>query len=179
MAFLTISLMSCKKDAKSKIKADNLKQAETKKVNRADAPVIEFSETEHDFGDANEGDKLETVFKFKNTGKSPLIITNIKASCGCTIPKNWKKEPIMPGEESDFSVQFNTRGKPNKQSKTITVTSNTNNGRDRVKIMANVKPDPEQEKIRAERRKKQAEARAKAAKERAKKQAAKPTTIKK
>lgn len=172
IAFLTISLVSCKEDAKSKIKAENLKKAkERNQVNKEDAPVIEFEKTEHDWGDVNEGDNLETTFKFKNTGKSELIITNIKATCGCTVPKNWKREPIMPGEESEFSVNFNTKGKPNKQSKTVTITSNTFKGRETVKVKANVKPDPEQEKIREEKRKKQQEAREKAAKERAKKQA--------
>ncbi len=169
-----IALTSCKKDATSKIKADNLKNVQQKvEVNKADAPVMTFNETVHDFGDINEGDVAETTFKFKNTGKTDLIITNIKGSCGCTVPSNWKKEPIKPGEESEFTVKFNSRNKPNKQHKTVTITANTAKGRETVKITANVKPDPEAEKRRAEARKKRAELAKKRAAEAAKKQAQK------
>ncbi len=158
LAIIAITISSCKEDATAKIKKENLEKAKTRNVaNRVDAPVITFEKTEHDWGNVNEGDKLETIFKFTNTGKSELIITNIKASCGCTVPKNWKKEPIMPGEESEFTVQFNTKNKLNKQSKNITITCNTNKGKEIVKIKVNVKPDPAQEKIRAERKKKNAE----------------------
>jgi len=167
---VAIAMTSCKKDAASKIKAENLKNVQQKvEVNKADAPVMTFSETQHDFGNINEGDVAETTFKFKNTGKTDLIITNIKGSCGCTVPSNWKKEPIKPGEESEFTVKFNSRNKPNKQHKTVTVTANTAKGRETVKIMANVKPDPEAEKRRAEARKKRAEAAKKRAAEAAKK----------
>ena len=165
-----IALTSCKKDATSKIKAENLKNVKGKvEVNKADAPVMTFNETVHDFGDINEGDVAETTFKFKNTGKTDLVISNIKGSCGCTVPSNWKKEPIKPGEESEFTVKFNSRNKPNKQQKTVTITSNTAKGRDVVRITANVKPDPEAEKRRAESRKKRAEMAKKRAAEQAKK----------
>ncbi len=162
LAVIAITFTSCKEDATAKIKKENLEKAKTRNVaNRVDAPVIAFEKTEHDWGNINEGDKVETTFKFKNTGKSELIITNIKGSCGCTVPKNWPKEPIMPGAEGEFTVQFNSKGKPNKQQKTVTVTCNTNKGKETVRIKATVKPDPEQEKIRAERKKKNAERAAK------------------
>ncbi len=165
LAIIAIVFVSCKEDASKKIKQDNLKKAKVKnKTAREDAPIIKFEKLVHDFGDINEGDKVETTFNFKNVGKSELLITKIKASCGCTVPSNWSKEPIMPGQESSFTVKFNSRNKPNKQHKTITLTCNTNKGRETVKITANVKPDPEQEKLRAERaakRKKQYEERRK------------------
>jgi len=172
IAIIAIAFVSCKEDASKKIKKENLSKAKTQnKANREDAPAIEFGELVHDFGDINEGDKVETTFKFKNTGKSELIITKIKGSCGCTVPSNWKREPIMPGEESEFTVSFNSKGKPNKQQKTITLTCNTNKGRETVRIKAQVKPDPAQEKIRAERaakrKKQQEERRAIQAKEKA------------
>ncbi|MCF6350913.1 MAG: DUF1573 domain-containing protein [Flavobacteriaceae bacterium] len=161
-AFIAFTMLSCKEDATAKIKEENLKNAKTRNIaNNVDAPVMTFEKTEHDWGNVVEGDKLETIFKFKNTGQSELIITNIKASCGCTVPKDWKKEPIMPGEESEFTVQFDTKNRPNKQSKTITISSNTNTGKETVKIKATVEPDPEQEKIRAEKKKKNADRAAK------------------
>ncbi len=153
-----VVMVSCKQDATSKIKADNLKNAQAKvEVNKADAPVLTFEETVHDFGEINEGDIAETQFKFKNTGKTDLIITNIKGSCGCTVPSNWKKEPIKPGEESEFTVKYNSKNRPNKINKSITITSNSAKGRDVVRISGFVKPDPEMEKKREEQRKKRAE----------------------
>jgi len=173
LAVVSIAFVSCKKeDATKKIKQDNLKKAKKEnKVAREDAPVIEFEELVHDFGDIKEGDKVETVFKFKNTGKSELVITKIKGSCGCTVPSNWSKEPIMPGQESQFTVKFNSRNKPNKQQKSVTLTCNTNKGREVVRIKAQVEPDPAQEKIRAERAEKRKIANAKRAAENAKKTA--------
>ena len=174
IAIIAIAFVSCKEDASKKINKENAEKAKTQnKVNREDAPVVTFEELVHDFGDINEGDVVETTFKFKNTGKSELIITKIKGSCGCTVPSNWDRKPIMPGQESEFTVKFNSKGKPNKQQKTVTLTCNTNKGREIVRIKAQVKPDPEQEKLRAERKAKrekmQAERRAKQAKEAAKK----------
>ncbi|HNE30288.1 MAG TPA: DUF1573 domain-containing protein, partial [Saprospiraceae bacterium] len=64
------------------------------------------------------------MFKFKNVGSEPLLITNCKGSCGCTVP-TWPKEPIPPGATGEIKVEFNTKGKPGRQSKRVTVTANT------------------------------------------------------
>jgi len=127
-------------------------------------PVMTFENTKHDFGTLHEGDVVTYVYKFQNTGKSPLIINRIKASCGCTVPSNWKKTPIMPGEKSEFTVKFNTRHKIHRQHKTITVYCNTKNKTERVYFTANVIPDPKMEKEREERRKLWAEKRKQALK---------------
>lgn len=169
---VTMVSISCKEDVTKKIQKENLEKAKTQnKVNNADAPVIEFATALHDFGEINEGDTVETTFKFKNTGKSELIITSIKASCGCTVPSNWSREPIMPGKEGEFTVKFDSKNKPNSRSNAITLTTNTSKGKEIVRIKAFVKPDPVQEKIRAEKkakRKQQQEERlAKQAKEKA------------
>lgn len=117
----------------------------------ADAPIMTFVKTTHDFGTLHEGDQVETDYEFTNTGKSALLITRIKASCGCTVPSGWTKEPILPGESSKFTVHFNTRGKPNKQHKSVTVTCNTAKGKEVVRFTANVIPDPQMQKMREER----------------------------
>lgn len=122
-------------------------------------PAMKFETPKHDFGNLKEGDVVTYIYKFKNTGDAPLVITKIRASCGCTVPSNWKKEPIMPGENSEFTVRFNTRNKIHKQHKTITIYCNTKNKTERVYFTANVTPDPKMEKQRAERRKKWAERR--------------------
>jgi len=102
-------------------------------------PYFTFVEVSHDFGDIYQGDKVEYTFNFENTGDAPLIITNIKVTCGCTAT-NWSREPIFPGEESSITVKFNSAGKLNKQNKVISIISNANNPFPQVKIIANVLP---------------------------------------
>jgi hypothetical protein len=134
--------------------AININAQSDKKVTQKEYPEITFSKKVHDFGDIKEGDVVETTFSFSNSGKAPLLITKIKASCGCTIPSNWKKEAILPGETSSFTVKFNSKNKPNIQSKRIKVFSNTKNSNEYVTIKAVVAPDPEMQKAREERMKK-------------------------
>ncbi len=87
--------------------------------------TLEFEETTFDFGTVKQGEKVTHIFKFRNTGDEPLIISNAKATCGCTVPR-WPKEPIAPGEGGEIEVAFDTKGKSNKQNKKITITANTN-----------------------------------------------------
>lgn len=87
-------------------------------------PTMQFATLEHDFGTISEGDVVEYTYKFKNTGDAPLIIQNAQGSCGCTVP-NWSKEPIPVGGEGFVTAKFDTKGKPNIQNKTVTVTANT------------------------------------------------------
>lgn len=96
----------------------------TPQVDPANATKIEFSESQFDFGTLKEGDKARHVFKFKNTGDKPLIISGATGSCGCTVPQ-YPKEPIAPGAEGEINVEFDSKGKAGKQSKTVTVTANT------------------------------------------------------
>jgi len=87
-------------------------------------PVMEWTTVEHDFGTINEGEKVTYVYQFKNTGAVPLIIETVRPSCGCTAP-NWSKEPIPVGGTGEVEVVFDSKGKPNAQNKTVTVTANT------------------------------------------------------
>lgn len=102
-------------------------------------PKFEFAESEYDFGTINEGDIVNHVFSFKNVGEAPLVIKNATASCGCTIP-SWPKEPIAPGDEGEIHVKFNSKGKSNQQTKTISITANTNPTVNRLKIHGMVTP---------------------------------------
>jgi len=106
---------------------------------QAPGPYMTFEEESYDFGDIYQGDKVEYIFNFENTGDSPLIITNIKVTCGCTAT-DWAREPIPPGEKSSITVKFNSAGKMNKQNKIITIVSNASNSVPQVKIVANVLP---------------------------------------
>ena len=105
---------------------------------------MEFDEYEWDFGVIDEGDRVEHIFKFKNTGTEPLILENCKGSCGCTVPE-CPKEPILPGASGDIKVVFNSKGKKNSQTKRVTVTANTDPEQTILTIKAQVTPEPVQE----------------------------------
>lgn len=85
---------------------------------------ITFEENTYNFGTVKEGAKVEHVFSFTNTGKVPLIISNARSTCGCTVP-SWPKEPIPPGGKGEIKVVFNTKGKKRDQTKPVTITANT------------------------------------------------------
>ncbi|MBW7845373.1 MAG: DUF1573 domain-containing protein [Bacteroidia bacterium] len=86
-------------------------------------PILQFDKIEHDFGKIKEGTLAIHPFEFTNKGKSPLVITNVIASCGCTTPE-WSKEPIAPGAKGLIKAAFNSYGRPGQFHKTITVISN-------------------------------------------------------
>ncbi len=86
--------------------------------------TVKFDENEYDYGTIDQGEKARHTYKFTNTGNEPLIISNAKGSCGCTVP-SWPKEPIPPGGTGQIDVEFDSKGKKGKQSKRVTITANT------------------------------------------------------
>lgn len=84
-----------------------------------------FDNDEFEFGMIEQGEKVQHIFRFTNTGSRPLVISNATGSCGCTVP-NWPKAPIGPGETGAIVAEFNSKGKMGMQNKTITITANTN-----------------------------------------------------
>ncbi len=86
---------------------------------------IEFKAYTIDYGTINKGADGVRTFEFTNTGDEPLIVSNVKSSCGCTIPKK-PKQPILPGETGEIEVKYDTN-RVNPIRKTITVTSNAVN----------------------------------------------------
>jgi hypothetical protein len=99
-----------------------------------------FAETEHNFGDIKPGDVVKHTFTFTNTGKSPLLIENATASCGCTTP-NWTKEPIAPGAKGTIDVQFDSQGKTGLQNKQIAIRANTQPTITQIAIRTNILSD--------------------------------------
>ncbi len=144
-ALCLVAFTSCKDNATKKIDENNIAVAAKRDANSTKFPILQFEETEHDFGDIEARTPVETVFNYKNTGDAPLVITDIKTSCGCTVPKDWSREPLAAGESGKFTVKFNGSG-ANKITKTITVTANTEKGAEVVKITAFIKPDPSKTK---------------------------------
>lgn len=90
-------------------------------------PKIVFEQTEHNFGSFKESDGPQTtIFKFKNEGSAPLVVSNARPSCGCTTPK-WTREPIAPGASGEIEVSYNPKNRPGAFNKTVTVSSNAEN----------------------------------------------------
>ena len=108
------------------------------------ATSIRFNEEIHNFGNVDVNTDNPYSFIFTNTGKEPLLITNAKGSCGCTVP-SWPKDPIMPGKTGKIDVVFRPSkgqaGKP--QEKTVTITANTEPVNTVVRIKAMVNPEAE------------------------------------
>lgn len=101
-------------------------------------PTITWDKTTFDFGDIYQGEKVEHTFKFVNTGKQPLVLTNVQVTCGCTTPKGWPRDPIMPGDKAEIVVQFDSSNKIGRQNKVVTVVSNAVEGNSRISFSANV-----------------------------------------
>jgi hypothetical protein len=88
-------------------------------------PKIVFAEREHNYGTIQKGGDGNCTFTFTNTGDEPLILSSVRASCGCTTPK-WTQKPVMPGKAGEIGVRYNTNNIGNFK-KTVTVTSNAIN----------------------------------------------------
>lgn len=97
---------------------------------------IEFKTIEIDYGTIEKGADGVRTFEFTNTGDAPLIISNVKSSCGCTVP-SWPKSPIMPGDTGEIKVKYDTN-RVNPIRKTITVTSNADTPTVALKIKGEV-----------------------------------------
>ena len=109
------------------VKQDNNTKDKSAVVEKPlNGPQIEFAEQVHDYGKVKKGGDGNCEFVFTNTGNEPLILSNVKASCGCTVP-TWTKEPIMPGKTGTIKVRYNTNTSPQSFTKTITVSSDSIN----------------------------------------------------
>lgn len=109
----------------------------------ANGAKIRFEEMEHQYGTIQKGGDGDCEFKFWNDGNEPLILQNVKASCGCTTP-SYTQKPVMPGQSGVIKVHYNTNNIGG-FSKTVTVTSNAvDNPRVVLRIKGNVKPDAAQ-----------------------------------
>ncbi len=141
---LCMTMVACKTDGKTDDAREALNTTPaTTNVNGnapatpapAAAPVpagpltkLTFEENTFDYGTIMEGEKVTHVYSFTNSGDEPLIISNAKGSCGCTVP-DWPREPIAPGDKGEIKVVFDSKGKGKvggqNQSKRVTITANT------------------------------------------------------
>lgn len=126
-------------DDPKKISTDLVKNNKTLNANTETIgmPIISFEKEEHDFGNLIDGEKVTYSFRFQNTGDAPLIISEAKGSCGCTVP-NYPKKPIKAGEEASIDVTFDSKGRTGKQTKAVTIIANTNPNRKVIRINSEV-----------------------------------------
>ena len=101
------------------------------------APEITFEKMTIDYGKIEKGADGNREFVFTNTGKEPLIISNCKGSCGCTVP-SWPKQPIAPGESASIKVKYDTQ-RVGGINKTVSVTSNAKTPKVTLRIRGTVK----------------------------------------
>ncbi len=111
--------------------------------NDGSQPHIQFETTSHDFGKIYQNANGKFSFKFKNTGKEPLIIQNVRTSCGCTVASR-PNAPILPGESSEISVKYDTR-RIGVFHKNITISSNADNASVVLYIKGEVQAKPKEE----------------------------------
>ncbi len=101
-------------------------------------PVAKMDEVVHDFGVLIQGEQAVHTFKIKNVGTGDLMITDAKASCGCTVPK-FSREPVKPGEYAEVDVVFDSYGREGKQLKSLTVWTNDEVQKHTLQIYADIK----------------------------------------
>jgi hypothetical protein len=131
--------MNAQEPAKTVKPAEKANEVVTDKKIDPNAPVFEFERKIVDYGAIEKGSDGTIAFKFKNIGKSPLIISNVKGSCGCTVPSA-PKEPIMPGATAEIMVKYDTN-RVGPISKTITITSNASEPKKVIRVKGLVKKE--------------------------------------
>lgn len=140
LALLTTAIMasSCTNQNNAEATTTSSAAMSAASIDPADAPVFKFEEDSYDFGQIEAGEKVKHNFTFKNVGKTPLIITDAVATCGCTVPE-YPKEPVAPGEEATINVVFDSAGKQGMQNKVVTLTSNAVPSKTELHLIGDVK----------------------------------------
>jgi hypothetical protein len=133
-------LYSCgSNDATASNQADNTQNAATASTNDvASTTSIQWIDSVHqELGKVKEGGVVEVSWKFKNTGSKPLVISNVNASCGCTVADK-PEQPIAPGAEGVISAKFDSKGRDGAQRKDVYVTANTENSNHQLSFAVDV-----------------------------------------
>ena len=126
LSVLAIAAASCNGPVKKEVKDTTPALAPLPEIKKDTASFtsIQWIDSVKDYGKITEGQKLEVLFRFKNTGDKPLVIEGVHPSCGCTVADP-PKEPIAPGGEGEIKGAFDSNGKSGQQHKTISVKANT------------------------------------------------------
>lgn len=121
--------------------------AQNEPTKPAEGPVMTFETKVVDYGDIERKSERKRTLKFTNTGTEPLVISNARGSCGCTVP-TWPKEPIMPGESSEMVITYDTN-RPGKINKTVTITTNEGANPHVIKVVGHVHEPTQEEGVPA------------------------------
>lgn len=135
----SFALFSCDNPGNSKLSTDVVNNTKTADIDvvEGSAPHLLFEETEHDFGNLIQGEKVTYGFTFINSGASDLLINRVTSTCGCTV-SNYPRVPIKSREKGTIEVTFNSRGKKGHQNKAITVMANTEPNKTVLRVKARV-----------------------------------------
>ncbi|CAM3036351.1 hypothetical protein DRF59_11690 [Chryseobacterium flavum] len=157
LSIIGFGLVSCKKESKETQSADSVTtdsvaaapavtDSSATLTTEAAAPVsnepltsIALSESNFDFGNIKKGDKVEHVYEVTNTGKNPLIISEVKPGCGCTAP-DFTKEPIMPGKKGKITLHFDSANFDGNVQKYADVFANVEKSPIKLTFTANIQP---------------------------------------
>ena len=142
------TVIGCGNNSEGVISSDDIyfDDGYNKKINQS-MPKITFVEEDFNFGIIIEGEKVAHTYKFENTGKSDLIISDVQTSCGCTTSKEYTRKPIKPGETGEIEVEFNSEDKGGDVKKAITVLTNSNPSKNILYILGEVISTENLEKI--------------------------------
>jgi hypothetical protein len=138
---LSLTLFGVSAHGQSSLKADT-SNVSTHAAPDPNAGKFEFDEETYDFGEIEEGPIAQGKFTFKNVGKNPIIISDARGTCGCTIPM-FSKKPVGPKEKGTIHVSYTTLGRVGPISKDVFVTSNAQQSYLKLHITGYVKPKPE------------------------------------
>jgi hypothetical protein len=125
LPFLAASFFVSCDNASNKIKPEDQRATDlADMVGNSKLPEFAFVSEFHDFGQIQDGIKVEHFFEFENTGEAPLIISKAEGSCGCTVP-DWPREPIQPGQKGRIRVEFDSTNRAGRQDKQVKLYANT------------------------------------------------------
>lgn len=130
LAIVTVVLSNCREGKdKRRISTDLINISATASSSDISSlesgPRLEMEQNSFNFGTIAAGKRVNHVFKFVNSGDSPLLLANVHATCGCTVAKAWNKDPIMPGEGGEIIVEFDSSNRTGHQDKSIYIVSNS------------------------------------------------------
>lgn len=127
LSAFVLLLASCGNNDKKAATTDATTTSTGVAVDAKNLTTVQWLDSVQNFGKVVDGEKVIITFHFKNTGTNPLIISNVQASCGCTVPSK-PEEPIAPGAEGKITAEFNSEGRVGKATKNLTVQANIKEG---------------------------------------------------
>ena len=132
-----MALSGCNETGEGSLSTDLVTSPKSASENSDKQAVIKFDKEEHDFGSLLQGEVVSYSFHFTNAGNSPLIISSVTSSCGCTVGE-YPHEPIAPGKSGVIKATYDSKGHHGFQSRYLTVLSNTNPAKTVLRIKGKV-----------------------------------------